>query len=203
MNTLIRTIEALGILAFALTGIYTARRKGMDIVGVYVLSMVTAFGGGTLRDFILNRYPLFWTEHYWYPIVLLFLSILSLVVIKDVLSRPKVVTIVLALDALGLGSFAASGASLSHRFGYHPFISVLLGVTTAVFGGVFRDIVSNEIPYVFTRTELYATCAFAGAIVYLVTLSLTGNDVAAAITCIGFTFFLRMLAIRYKIRLPI
>jgi uncharacterized membrane protein YeiH len=203
MNTLIKTIEVIGILAFALTGIYSARRKGMDIVGVYALSMITAFGGGSLRDIILNRHPLFWAEHYWYPIVLLVLSILSLVVIKDVLSREKVVTFVMALDALGLGLFSASGASLANQFGYHPFVSTLLGVITGVFGGVMRDIVSNEIPYVFTRTELYVTCAFVGAWSYLFVIWTAGNEVAAVIVCIAVTFILRMLAIRYKIRLPI
>ena len=83
------------------------------------------------------------------------------------------------------------------------FISVLLGVTTGVFGGVLRDIICNEIPHVFTRTELYATCAFAGACCYLVIFSTTGNEAAAVTACIAVTFVLRMLAIRYKIRLPL
>jgi uncharacterized membrane protein YeiH len=203
MNTLIKTIEVIGIIAFALTGIFEARKKGMDLVGVYFLAMITAFGGGTLRDFILNRHPLFWTAHYWYPIILLGLSVLSSVVIKDMLSRSGVVTFVLVLDALGLGSFSASGASLANQFGYHPFVSVLMGVVTGVFGGVLRDIAGNEIPYVFQRTEIYATCAFVGAWAYLAVMWATSNDVMAVITCIAVTFFLRMLAIRYKIRLPI
>jgi uncharacterized membrane protein YeiH len=134
---------------------------------------------------------------------LLGLSVLSSVVIKDMLSRSGVVTFVLALDALGLGSFSASGVSLANQFGYHPFVSALMGVVTGVFGGVLRDIAGNEIPYVFQRTEIYATCAFAGAWAYLLVIWTTGNDVAAVITCIAVTFVLRMLAIRYKIRLPI
>jgi uncharacterized membrane protein YeiH len=203
MTALIKTIEIIGIIAFALTGIFEARKKGMDLVGVYSLAMITAFGGGTLRDFVLNRHPLFWTAHYWYPIFLLGLSVLSSVVIKDMLSRSGVVTFVLALDALGLGSFSASGVSLANQFGYHPFVSALMGVVTGVFGGVLRDIAGNEIPYVFQRTEIYATCAFAGAWAYLLVIWTTGNDVAAVITCIAVTFVLRMLAIRYKIRLPI
>ena len=101
MNALIKTIEVIGIIAFALTGIFEARKKGMDLVGVYSLAMITAFGGGTLRDIVLDRHPLFWTAHYWYPILLLVLSVLSSVVIKDMLSRRGVVTFVLSLDALG------------------------------------------------------------------------------------------------------
>ena len=115
----------------------------------------------------------------------------------------KIVKVVLVLDALGLGLFSASGASVANQLGCHPVVSVLMGVTTGVFGGVLRDIICNEIPHVFTRTELYATCAFAGASLYLFIFSTTENDVLAVITCIAVTFVLRMLAIRYKIRLPI
>ncbi len=203
MNTFIKTIEVIGIITFAITGIFEARKKGMDLVGVYSLAMITAFGGGTLRDFILNRHPLFWTAHYWYPIILLGLSVLSSVVVKDMLSRSGFVTFVLVLDALGLGSFSASGTSLANQFGYHPFVSALMGVVTGVFGEVLRDIAGNEIPYVFQRTEIYATCAFIGSWAYLAVMRVTSNDVVAVITCIAVTFILRMFALRYKIRLPI
>ncbi len=203
MNTLIKTIEVIGIIAFALSGILEARKKGMDLVGVYSVGMITAFGGGSLRDIILNRHPLFWTEHYWYPILLLVLAAISSAFIVSALNKRLIATLVQVLDALGLGLFSASGASLSNQFGYHPFVSALLGVTTGVFGGVMRDIICNEIPYVFQRTELYATCAFAGAWAYLVVIWTVGNEVAAVVICIVVTFVLRVLAIRYKIRLPI
>ena len=203
MNTLIRTIEVIGIIAFALTGIYEARKKGMDIIGVYAVAMITAFGGGSLRDVILNRHPLFWIEHYGYTVLLLALSIVTVLVIRNFFAMNKFVKAVLVLDALGLGLFSASGASVANQLGNYWFISALLGVTTGVFGGVMRDIICNEIPHVFTRTELYATCAFAGACSYLVIYATTSNEVAAVITCIAITFVLRMLAIRYKIRLPL
>src|SRR5512144_2551328 len=110
MNTLIKTCEVLGIIAFALTGFYAARKKGMDLIGVYSLGMVTALGGGSLRDIILNRHPLFWMEHYEYAVLLLALSIMSSLVAQDIFEKKSLVSIVLALDALGLGSFSASGA---------------------------------------------------------------------------------------------
>jgi uncharacterized membrane protein YeiH len=203
MNTLIKTVEITGTFAFALSGIIEARKKGMDIVGVYAVAMITAFGGGTLRDFILDRHPLFWVEHYWYPIIFLALSLLGGFITKQVTEHGKAMSLVLLLDALGLGLFSATGASLAHQAGLHPFIAALLGVTTGVFGGVLRDIICNEIPAVFQRTELYATCAFAGAWCYLAVMQITGNDVFAAVTCISVTFVLRMFAIRYKIKLPI
>jgi len=203
MNTFIKTIEMVGIIAFAITGIYEARKKGMDIIGVYSVGMITAFGGGSLRDIILARHPLFWIEHDGYTILLLVLSIVSMATAKDIFSRKYMATSVLALDALGLGLFSASGASVAMRAGCTLFVSSLLGVTTGVFGGVLRDIICNEIPYVFQRTELYATCAFIGAWAYLLVIGTTGNEVAAVITCIVVTFAMRMLAIRYKIRLPL
>jgi len=203
MNTLVKTIEVLGIIAFALTGIYAAKKKGMDIIGVYSLAMVTALGGGSLRDIILNRHPLFWIEHYEYAILLLVLAIVSTLLAQDTFEKKGLVNIVLALDALGLGSFSASGASLADQLGCALFVSSLLGVITGVFGGVMRDIVCNEIPYVFQRTELYATCSFVGAWTYLLVVRSSGNDVAAAVACIGVTFILRIFALRYKIKLPL
>ena len=203
MNTLIQAIEAIGIFAFALTGIYEARKKGMDIIGVYAVAMITAFGGGTLRDLVLGRRPLFWVEHYGYAMLLLALSVVTVLAIRNFFAINRFVKAVLALDALGLGLFSASGASVANQAGSHWFISALLGVTTGVFGGVMRDIICNEIPHVFTRTELYATCAFAGACSYLSIVSLGGNEVVAVLACIGITFVLRMLAIRYEIRLPV
>lgn len=203
MNAFIKTIEIIGIIAFALTGIYEARKKGMDFIGVYAVAMITAFGGGSLRDIMLDRHPLFWIEHYEYGMLLLVLSLVTAGIIRDTLNRDRVVRGVQVLDALGLGLFSASGASVANQLGCHPFVSVLMGVTTGVFGGVMRDIICNEIPHVFTHTELYATCAFAGACTYLLIFSTTGNEVLAVIFCIAVSFTLRMFAIRYKIRLPI
>jgi uncharacterized membrane protein YeiH len=203
MNALIKTIEVLGIIAFALTGFYAARKKGMDLIGVYSLGMVTALGGGSLRDIILNRHPLFWIEHYEYAVLLLALSIAASLVAQDIFEKKSLVHVVLALDALGLGSFSASGASLADQMGCALFISSLLGMTTGVFGGVMRDIVCNEIPYVFRRTELYATCSFIGAWVYLIVVRTSGNDVMAVIACIAVTFITRMLALQYKVKLPV
>jgi uncharacterized membrane protein YeiH len=165
--------------------------------------MITAFGGGSLRDIILNRHPLFWVEHAGYAVLLLGLSIVSVMVIRNFFAMNKIVKTVLVLDALGLGLFSASGTSVAKQAGAHWYIAALLGVTTGVFGGVMRDIICNEIPHVFTRTELYATCAFAGACSYLVIVSTLSNEIIAVFACIAVTFVLRMLSIRYDIRLPI
>jgi uncharacterized membrane protein YeiH len=203
VNTLIKTVEVLGIIAFALTGFYKARKLGMDLIGVYALGMVTALGGGSLRDVILDRHPLFWIQHYEYAILLLALAVAASLVSEELFHRKKLVIFVLALDALGLGSFSASGASLAHQAGAHPFIASLLGVATGAFGGVMRDVICNEIPYVFQRTELYVTCSFLGAWAYLLIVMRSGSEITAAVACILVTFILRMSALKYKIKLPI
>ncbi len=175
----------------------------MDIIGVYSVAMITAFGGGSLRDIILNRHPLFWIEHYEYAVLVLVLSIAAAISILDLFSKKNLVMVVLVLDALGLGSFSASGASVADKMGCAVFVSSLLGVATGVFGGVIRDIICNEIPYVFQRTELYATCSFLGAWSYLLVARSGGNEIIAVTACIVVTFILRMFAIRYKIKLPV
>ena len=203
MNTFIKTIEVLGLIAFALTGIYEARKKGMDIVGVYAVAMITAFGGGSLRDIILDRHPLFWIEHYEYAILLLALSVAPSLMKKNPFDKKNMVMGMLVLDALGLGFFSASGASVADKLGCVPYVAALLGVTTGVFGGVMRDIICNEVPTVFQRTELYATCSFLGAWCYLVVAHGAGGEISAVAACIAVTFVLRMLAIVYKIKLPL
>ena len=156
-------VELLGVLAFAFTGIIEARKKGMDLVGVYTVSMITAFGGGTIRDLLIGNYPLYWIEHSSYAIMLLGFTVASLLLGAAFYENKQVNNAFEALDTLGLGLFSTAGASVAQQAGCDFYISLLLGVVTAVFGGIFRDIDCNEIPKVFHRNELYATCALVGS----------------------------------------
>lgn len=161
-------IEVAGTLTFAVTGIMEARRKKMDLIGVYTVAMVTAFGGGTLRDVFLQRYPLFWIHNDHYPVIILVLSLLSLLIQKQLFTGVIWITLINIMDALGLGLFSASGTAITLQLGYSWYIAAIMGVITATFGGVVRDILCNEIPNVFQPTQLYATCAFMGALGYIV-----------------------------------
>ena len=201
----LRLIEVLGVLAFSLTGIFEARRLKMDIVGAYSLAMITAFGGGTVRDLFLQRHPLFWIENWPYPVVVLILSVVSVAIlrqIKDRKSKP-VELVVTTFDALGLGLFSVLG--LVYSLQVHPglyFIAVLMGVITGCFGGVIRDIVGNKVPTVFKRSQLYATCSLAGCALYIL---LDWLKLPAAISIplgAAATFAVRMLAVRFNISLP-
>jgi len=198
-------IEVLGVLAFSMTGIFEARRLKMDIVGTYSVAMITAFGGGTLRDLFLQRYPLFWVHDWPYGVVILVLSVISVAILRQIKDRKSktLILIVTIFDALGLGLFSVLGAVYSLQI--YPslyFIAVIMGVITGCFGGVIRDIIGNKVPTVFRRSQLYATCSLAGCVMYLL---LQWLHLPAAISIplgAAVTFLVRMLAVRYNVSLP-
>lgn len=198
-------IEVLGVLAFSMTGIFEARRLKMDIVGTYSVAMITAFGGGTLRDLFLQRHPLFWIRNWPYGVVILVLSIISVVILKQIKDRKSktLILVVTVFDALGLGLFSVLGAVYSLQV--YPnlfFIAVIMGVITGCFGGVIRDIIGNKVPTVFQKSQLYATCSLAGCVMYLL---LAWLQLPAAVSIplgVAVTFVVRMLAVRYNVSLP-
>ncbi|MBI3283849.1 MAG: trimeric intracellular cation channel family protein [Burkholderiales bacterium] len=201
MTTLLHAVEVTGIVAFACSGFIEARRKKMDMVGVFTVAFITAFGGGSLRDLLLDRRPLFWVEHQEYPILIFVLALLAVPFLRHLQHAVTERAIVLA-DALGLGLFSVTGTSLALDADMPLFVSVMMGVITGIFGGVLRDMICNEIPLVFRRGHLYATCSFAGCWVYLL---LDRAHVAQAVS-VGLAtvvvFALRMLAVRFDWKLP-
>ena len=158
---LMTVVEAVATLAFALSGLLEAARKRLDAVGVCVVAGLTAFGGGTLRDVLLDRRPFFWVEHASWLWALLGLCIAAMFVLRARHFRPTERAMQWP-DALGLGLFSASGTQLALVHGMPAIVAVLMGVVTAAFGGVLRDIVVNEIPRAFKDRQPYAVCAFAG-----------------------------------------
>jgi len=201
----LKLIEVLGVFAFSMTGIFEARRLKMDIVGVYSVAMITAFGGGTVRDICLQRYPLFWIQNWPYGVAVLMLSIISVVILRQIKDRTNktLVLVVTIFDALGLGLFSVLGAVYSLQV--YPnlyFIAVIMGVVTGCFGGVIRDIIGNKVPTVFRKSQLYATCSLAGCVMYLL-LSWVHLPAAVSIPLgTAVTFAVRMLAVRYNVILP-
>jgi uncharacterized membrane protein YeiH len=202
----LKLIEVLGVLAFSMTGIFEARRLKMDIVGTYSIAMITAFGGGTLRDLFLQRHPLFWIQGWPYGVVILVLSVVSVAILRRIKDRKSkaLVLMVTVCDALGLGLFSVLGAVYSLQV--YPglfFIAVIMGVVTGCFGGVIRDIIGNKVPTVFQKSQLYATCSLAGCVMYLL-LAWVGLPAAISIPFgTATTFVVRMLAVKYNVSLPL
>jgi uncharacterized membrane protein YeiH len=154
-------VEALATLAFALSGLLEAARKRLDAVGVCLVAGLAAFGGGTLRDVLLDRRPFFWVAHSEWLWALLALCAAAMAFLRSRHFAPTERAMQWP-DALGLGLFSASGTQLALAQDLPGIVAVLMGVITATFGGVLRDIVCNEIPTALRDHRPYAICAFAG-----------------------------------------
>ncbi len=174
-------LEGSAVIVAALSAMITAAKKQMDFVGVYALALVTSFGGGTIRDLLLDRRPFFWVERSEYLVIVLALCVPF--VYSRALYRWSTTLLARAdiVDALGLGFFTVSGTALALKAGMPAIICALLGVVTGTGGGVIRDLIVNEIPALFKHGRLLATAAFVGAAVYL---ALHAFDVTEAV-CVG------------------
>jgi uncharacterized membrane protein YeiH len=193
-------LSLLGVAVFAASGALAAGRKRFDWIGVSVIAVVTAIGGGTLRDLLLDRHPIFWIEDTTYLWVVLAAAAATLVYVRR--RRPPNGALLVA-DALGLALFTISGAQVAESQGLPGLIVVAMGTITGVAGGVLRDVLCNEVPLLFGPTDtLYATAAIAGASAYL-GLQLAGVErTAAALLGMGVVAGLRLAAIAWQLRLP-
>lgn len=193
-------VAYLGVIAGAVSGVFEARRKDMDVVGASTVALITALGGGTLRDLLLGRGPVFWVNEPSYPLLAFIVAILTFYSARLLTLTARSI---LVPDALALGVFTVYGTAIAVEQGVAIFIAVLMGVVTGVFGGVLRDIICNEIPNIFVKnTHLYATCSFVGAWVYIIMLSTGFYLWAASLGAIATTFLIRIAAVRWKLRLP-
>jgi uncharacterized membrane protein YeiH len=201
LSTAATLIEALAVLAFALSGLVAAARKRLDAVGVCVVAGLAAFGGGTLRDVLLDRRPFFWVQHAGWLWALLALTIVALSLMRARHLSPTLRAIQWP-DAIGMGLFTATGTQLALAEGMPPIVAVLMGMITAVFGGVLRDIVCNDIPSAFSDHQPYAICAFTGGWALVAAQSLGASDWAALVTAVATATGLRTWAMLSGYQLP-
>jgi len=168
-GTVLQVLNLLGVGVFAISGALAAGRKKLDLLGVIVIAIVTAIGGGTLRDLLLDRHPIFWFREQENLLVIVVAALLTLLYLR--FRRPPERSLVIA-DALGLAVFPISGTQIAARAEHSAVIAVIMGVITGVAGGVIRDILTAEIPMILRRGDLYATAATAGAALYLLLVGL-------------------------------
>ncbi|MFZ5645118.1 MAG: trimeric intracellular cation channel family protein [Bacillota bacterium] len=187
-------LDLLGSFAFALSGALMAVRKDMDIFGMVVLAFVTAIGGGTLRDLLLGNTPVFILNNPVYIYISVIASILTFLFYRALF---KISSVILIADALGLGVFVCIGISKGLEAGVSYTGAVLLGVTTAVMGGIIRDLLANEIPAVLTRDFYAITCILGGVLYIILYMHSFPQDIIMLLTALS-VIVLRLLAIKFK-----
>lgn len=198
VNDFVNWCDYLGTLAFAISGIRLAAGKGLDWFGAYVVGFVTAVGGGTIRDILLDIKP-FWLVQPSY------LIITALGLIFTIIFRRQVVRLnhsLFIFDAIGLGLFVVVGVAKSYAAGFPWWVAVIMGTVTGSFGGLLRDVLINETPLIF-RTDFYASACVLGSIIYV----LMGRYSSLPIEWVQFisaisVFIFRVLAVVLHIQLP-
>lgn len=200
-ETLRLLVELSATAAFALSGALEGARKRLDVVGVSVVGFLAAFGGGTLRDLLLDQRPFFWVRH-----VEVLWGVLALCVLAMVFLRARHFALTERAmqwpDALGLGLFTATGVHQALLLEMPMLVAVLMGLITGVFGGVLRDVVCNQIPAAFHDHRPYAVCAFAGGWLYVGLWHIEAPGWLALLACVVVTAGLRGLALWRDWQLP-
>lgn len=192
-------LDLAGVAVFAVSGVLATRSKGLDLMGVIVIAAITAIGGGTLRDILLNRYPIFWITDARYLTVIIVSALLTVGYVRV---RLPLGNALLVADAFGLALFALSGAQVAEAAQCPPIIVVLMGTMTGVAGGVLRDVITAQVPLILRR-DLYATAAIAGVALYLLLQVLGLQRSWAFGSGMIVVVLLRLVAIRWGLQLPI
>jgi uncharacterized membrane protein YeiH len=198
---ILHIMEVIGVLAFAVSGVVDARKQRLDVVGTFVVAFATAFGGGTVRDVLLDRRPFYWVDHEGYVLLIFAMSFGASFVLR-VVSRVASDRTLIVADAIGLGLFSVTGASLALVAQMTPTVAVMMGIISAVFGGVVRDVLCNEVPMILRDRSPYATCSFIGCWIYVGLTWLELQQEVALLTGALAIIALRLVSVRYGWKLP-
>lgn len=192
-------LDYIGTAVFAISGVLTASEKRLDLFGAMFIGIVTAIGGGTTRDLLLGIQPVTWLQTSSYVWVIL-VSLLIAVLFRRFLAQIR--RTLFLFDTIGISVFTVIGVEKALSLNLSPVVAIIMGVTTAVVGGVMRDTLTNEVPLIFHR-EIYATACIGGAIVYVV-MRWVGIDPALnQFFTVVAIFSIRLLSIRYNWSMPI
>lgn len=196
--TILYTLDIIGTFAFAISGALVASKKKFDIFGIIIIAFVTAVGGGILRDVMINYYPINWIGDLNYVWTIL------LAVVFTFLFKSKIEPLrktMFLFDTIGIAVFTMLGTEKCLNFGLDPFVAVIMGVVSAVMGGVVRDVLTQKTPLIFKK-EIYALACFIGALVFLglrkIGVPLNLQYIMTIVTIIG----IRLVVVKYKLELP-
>jgi uncharacterized membrane protein YeiH len=199
LDSIAQFLDWFGLCVFALTGALVASRKQMDIVGFALLGSVTGIGGGTIRDVLMGALPVFWVQKPAYLLTCVMVCCVAFFVAHLIQSRQR---LLIWADAVGLALFSVTGADIAQNQGAGAVISIALGVATATFGGIIRDILGGDSP-VILRREIYVTASFLGASVFVLMQYFNISKNAAIVAGFLAAFLLRAAAIAFNLSLPV
>ncbi len=193
-------LQLLGAAVFACSGALEAGRKRLDLVGVSAISFITAMGGGTLRDVLLDRDELLWIADPVYLYISIGAGLLTWALAKIWVPPFRLLMI---LDAGGLALFAISGVQIAEQSDQSVTISIVMGLITGAAGGVLRDVLCGEIPLIFRRSKLYVSATLGGCLVYVSAKAMGIPIATASLLGVAAIFILRVAALKWKWRLPV
>lgn len=196
--TLITVLDLIGTLVFAISGSLMAKQHDFDIFGAAVVAFVTALGGGTIRDMLIGVTPVGWMIDPQYLVAVITGVVMVLIFPSYLLKLRKTMFL---FDTIGIGIFTLIGIQKAIGLGLSPMIALMMGIVSAVFGGVIRDILCTEVPLIF-RKEIYATACLAGGAIYLLSIYLGVNNSLAMITSMCIIIGIRLVSVLKHIALP-
>lgn len=195
---IIYLLDLIGTFVFAISGIRLAARTDMDIFGASVVGFVTAIGGGTVRDLLLDSHPITWMADMTYPLVILAAVPFTFMMGKKLNNFSKTLFI---FDTIGIALFTIIGMEKALSFGLNPFIAGMMGMISAVVGGITRDVLCREIPLIF-RKEIYATACLLGAVVFYLGLELNLPENLNYLITIAVIITIRTVSVKWGLSLP-
>lgn len=197
-SSFLNIIDILGTFAFAVSGVFSAMEKKLDVFGILIIAFVTAIGGGTIRDVLVGNLPVNWLQND-VTILVIFVSAIATMLFGSYLKHLD--TALFLFDALGLGLFTIIGLEIGLNKNFSAGICIALGTISACFGGVLRDVLLNKLPLIFHR-EIYALACIAGGTTYYFLYRTSLNGDIAKIICIVLIFAIRIIAVRFRLSLP-
>lgn len=187
-----------GTCAFAISGTLSATEKKLDLFGATFIGFITAIGGGTIRDLLLGNTPVTWVIGMEYFILILTSITFTIIFYKHII---KLKHTLFLFDTIGIGAFTIIGVEKALLFGINPPLALVMGLSSAVVGGVIRDTLCNDVPLIFHK-EIYATACIIGGVIYLVMSHFKVNIYFSQTTTILSIIIIRLLAVRYNLSLP-
>lgn len=194
----VQILDFIGTLAFAISGIRLASAKHFDLFGAYIVGLATAIGGGTIRDLLLSQSP-FWMDNAFY-LICTAVALVWVILFRKFLVRQNNTWFI--FDTIGLALFTVTGIEKTLAANFPFWTAIIMGTLTGAGGGVLRDVFINEEPLIF-RKEIYALACVIGGVAYYICHSLEMNNVTSGLVCGAFVILARILAVHYKLHLPI